>query len=195
MPERVRLRAIMRNATMWGVVWGLLGTVIATILRITDGIPLPNAIGDGIGMGIRIGIFGGMVGALFAAFIAFAYRGKRLREINALRFGIIAAVLIGLFIPLFLQSMNLLSGQPLVPWSLLFDDLIMGIVFGGITAGGSMKLAQSAAGRDETADADDAHIRRPDAREGDALGAGDATHVKAPRRAENYERQLPTDES
>ena len=70
------------------------------------------------------------------------YRGKRLSEISWVRFGIGAAVLTGLFVPAFLQTMNLVSGGELVPWSLVFDDLVFSAVFGGVTAAGTMLLAQ-----------------------------------------------------
>lgn len=189
MTKGVRMRAIARNAVMWGVAWGALGTVVTSIMRVADGIPLPNAMGDGLGMGIRIGIFGGLVGALFSAFIAVAYRGKRLREISALRFGIVAALLIGLFIPLFLQSTNLIGGQPLVPWSLLFDDFLMGVVFGGIVAGGSLKLAQRAAAQDAIGldEVGQAELGRElDPGHHAALGAGH--RFSAPDHAERHER-------
>lgn len=198
MPKRGLIRAIARNALMWGVAWGALGTVITSIMRVMDGIPMPNAFGDGLGMGIRIGIVGGLVGALFSAFIAIAYRGKRLREISAIKFALVAALLIGLFIPLFLQSTNLISGQPLVPWSLLFDDMLMGVVFGGIVAGGSLKLAQRAAAQDAT-DAEvfeDAEPRRElDPGHHAALGSGAGQPFSAPRRAESYERRPGADET
>ncbi len=197
MPKPGLMRAIARNAVMWGVAWGALGTLITSIMRVADGIPMPNAFGDGLGMGIRIGIVGGLVGALFSAFIAIAYRGKRLREISALRFAIVAALLIGLFIPLFLQSTNLLSGQPLVPWGLLFDDMLMGVVFGGIVAGGSLKLAQRAAARDEP-ELDDAENVEPsrvlDPGEQTALGAGAAQHRAARERAERLAHRSRTEE-
>ncbi len=188
MAKSGRGRAMFRNAVMWGVAWGALGTGVTSIMRLTDGIPLPNAIGDGIGMGIRIGVMGAIVGALFSVFIALAYRGKRLREISALRFGMIGALLIGLFIPLFLQSTHLIAGEPLVPWNLLFDDLLIGVVFGGIVAGGSMKLAQRAADQGATDDADLESADALDAGTQHALGSGRAEGFAAPRREGAPER-------
>lgn len=43
-----------------------------------------------------------------------------------------------------MQTMNFLSGQS-VPWNLIADDIVMAALFGGITAAGTMKLAQRAA--------------------------------------------------
>lgn len=141
-----RLRATFRNSVVWGVVWGSLGSAVATVMRLIDKIPLGYAVLDGIGMGVRIGVMGAIAGAAFFAFISVAYRGKRLSEISWLRFGIGASIVVGLFVPALLQTLNFLSGE-LVPWHLLSDDLVLSAVFGGITAAGTMLLAQ----RDEAA--------------------------------------------
>ena len=141
-----RLRATFRNSLVWGVVWGTFGTAVATVMRLIDKIPFGHAVLDGIGMGVRIGVMGAIAGAAFFAFISVAYRGKKLSEISWLRFGIGASIVVGLFVPALLQTLNLLSGE-LVTWHLLSDDLVLSAVFGGITAAGTMLLAQ----RDEAA--------------------------------------------
>ena len=137
-----RLRAAFRNAVVWGVGWGAIGSAVATTMRLIDKIPFGQALLDGIGMGIRIGFIGAIAGTAFFAFIGLAYRGKRLRDISWVRFGIGGAILAGLFVPSFLQTMNLLTGGDMVPWNLLFDDLVLSTFFGGITAAGTMFLAQ-----------------------------------------------------
>jgi hypothetical protein len=116
-------------------------------MRIIDNIPLGSALLDGLGMGIRIGVMGAIAGAAFFAFISVAYRGKRLSEISWPRFGIGGSIVAGLFVPGFLQTMNLLSGGGLVAWHLVLDDFLLAAFFGGITAAGTMLLAQ----RDEAA--------------------------------------------
>jgi len=83
-----RLRAALRNAAVWAVGWGAIGTVVASTMRIIDKIPLGWALVDGLGMGIRIGVMGAIAGTAFFAFIAAAYRGKRLSEISWVLFGI-----------------------------------------------------------------------------------------------------------
>ena len=139
-----RLRGAFRNSVVWGVAWGVLGTTVTATMRLFDGIPLLNAIGDGIGMGIRIGVMGGIAGAAFSTFISVAYHKKRLAELSALRFGIGGAVVAGLFVPAFMQTMNIVFGDGPVPWGLLYFDIAIAAFFGGVTAGGTIKLAQHA---------------------------------------------------
>lgn len=178
-----RLRATFRNALVWGVAWGSIGSVVAAGMRLVDKIPFGHALLDGIGMGVRIGFIGAIAGAAFFAFIGVAYRGKRLSEISWVRFGIGGAVLAGLFVPAFLQTMNLLTGGHLVPWHLVFDDVILSAVFGGITAAGTMILAQ----RHEAAypvTVQDLLERM----ERDSLGVGEATGYRQPERSRSVER-------
>jgi hypothetical protein len=72
------------------------------------------------------------------------YRGRRLNEMSALRFGLGGGIMAGLFVPLFLQAMSLLSGGGPVPMELIFDDAVLAALFGAVAAGGSLKLAQRA---------------------------------------------------
>jgi hypothetical protein len=139
-----RLRATIRNSVVWGIGWGIIGTAVATAMRLIDKIPVGHAVLDGIGMGIRIAVIGAISGAAFFAFIGIAYRGKRLKEISWRRFGLGGLVVAGLFVPAFLQTMNLLTGGELVAWNLLSDDFVFSALFGGITASGTMILAQRA---------------------------------------------------
>jgi hypothetical protein len=60
------------------------------------------------------------------------------------RFGIAGGIATGVFVPLFLQAMNVISGDGMVPWRLVLDDALWTAVFGGVVAGGSLRLAQRA---------------------------------------------------
>jgi hypothetical protein len=139
---RRRWRAVFKNAVTWGVTWGALGSAVATVMRLNDKIPFGHAVMDGIGMGVRIGVVGALTGAAFSAFISVAYRGKRLAEISAARFGIGGAILGGLFVPAWIETMSILTGGGIVLLNLITDDFIFSAVFGGITAAGTMILAQ-----------------------------------------------------
>ena len=178
-----RFRAGFKNALVWGVTWGALGTVVAAVVRLSDKITPLFALLDGIGMGIRIGFAGALAGAAFATFIGVAYRGKRLAEISALRFGIGGAVLAGSFIPAWMQTMSLLTGGGLVPFNLINSDIVLSAVFGGITAAGTMLLAQ----RDEAKNpvTVDQLLERM---ENESLGAGDPIGYEATQRARSAER-------
>jgi hypothetical protein len=178
-----RLRATLRNTVVWGVAWGAFGTVVASVMRLIDKIPFGHALLDGLGMGIRIGVMGAITSAAFFAFISVAYRGKRLSEISWLRFGAGAAIVAGLFVPGFLQAMNLLTGGNLVPWHLLLDDFLLSTVFGGITAAGTMILAQS----DEAAHPVTVE-QLLDRMEQDSLDAGEATQYRRAERTRAVER-------
>lgn len=142
-----RLRGAFRNSLVWGVVWGTFGTVVATAMRLSDNISFGSAVIDGLGMGIRTGVIGAISGAAFFAYMIVAYRGKLLSEISWRRFGNGGAIVAGVFVPAFLQTMNFLSGTGLVPWHLVSDDLVLAALFGGITAAGTVIIAQ----RDEAA--------------------------------------------
>lgn len=178
----LRLRATFRNSVVWAVVWGAFGTAVASVMRLIDKIPFGYALLDGLGMGIKIGVMGGIAGAAFFAFISVAYRGKRLSEISWPLFGIRAAVVVGLFVPGFLQTMNLLTGGSLVPWHLVADDFLLATFFGGITAAGTMILAQ----RDEAAHPVTVE-ELLDRMENESLSAGEAVEYRKAERSRSSE--------
>jgi hypothetical protein len=138
-----RLRGVVRNALVWGAGWSALSFGVFAILRLFGVFPNATWV-QGLGLAARFGIVGAVAGGAFSTVIGLVYRGRRLRDISWVRFGIAGAVITGLFVPLFLQAMNLISGDGLVPWRLVLDDALWTAVFGGVVAGGSLKLAQRA---------------------------------------------------
>lgn len=138
-----RLRAALGNALVWGAGWSAAAFVVMVVMRLAgagDDMSLLHM----IGMAVKFGVWGTIVGGVFSAVIGLWYRGRRLSEISVLRFAIGGAVITGVFVPLFMQAMNLLSGDGLVPWSLVNDDAVITAVFGGVAAAVSLKLAQRA---------------------------------------------------
>jgi hypothetical protein len=132
------------NALVWGIGWcGLAFAVLAT-LRVAGILPADASWAGVLGLAVRFGIVGFIAGGAFATFIRLRYRGRRLSEISWVRFGMAGGVVTGLFVPAFLQTMNLLSGDGLVPWALVLDDALTTAVLGGAAAGGSLRLAQRA---------------------------------------------------
>lgn len=137
-----RLRGALGNALAWGVGWFTAGFAIFATLRIVGILTVPWK--EVLTWAARAGIVGTVTGGAFSLAIGLLYHGRRLPEIGWVRFGIGGGVVAGSFVPLFLQTMNLLSGDGLVPWKLVLDDVPLAAVLGGIAAGGSLKLAQHA---------------------------------------------------
>ncbi|HEY7027194.1 MAG TPA: hypothetical protein VH438_06285 [Gemmatimonadales bacterium] len=146
------LRAVARNAVTWGVAWALAGGAIVTLLSLFSpgpGLePLFERLGlsllAGMAWGVRFGIAGAVIGTVFATVIRLGYRGRRLADISPVRFGLLGAVVAGVGVPLFLQAMNVFSGDGPVAWRLVWDDAIWASVFGGVAAAASILLARRA---------------------------------------------------
>lgn len=139
-----RLSGAFRNAVAWGGAWFTLAAAVTVGLRLADGVHPGIVLGDALLIGIRVGIMGGVAGAAFAGFISLFYQGRRLSEISWIRFGLGGGLMAGVFVPTFLVIANLVSGDGFPALPLVLDDGIYAAVFGGISAGGSMKLAQRA---------------------------------------------------
>lgn len=137
-----RLRGALGTVLVWGVGWFTAALVIVAALRVT-GILSPSWTEVFI-TAVRTGVIGGVAGAAFSSVIRMLYHGRRLSEISWVRFGIGGGIVAGVFIPIFLQLMNLLSGDGMVPWALVLDDIPLVVVLGAAAAGGSLKLAQRA---------------------------------------------------
>lgn len=146
------LRAVLRNAVMWGAAWAVAGGAIVAVLSLFDPDPgieslverLGMAILAGISWGVRFGIAGAVIGTAFAGVIRFGYQGRRLADINPVRFTLLGAVVGGVGVPLFLQLMNVLTGGELIAWGLVSDDAVWATVFGAVVAAGSILLARRA---------------------------------------------------
>ena len=147
-----RLRAVLRNAVTWGAAWAAAGGALVAGVSLFDPAlaaeSLPARIGlsllGGAMWGVRFGIIGAVIGAAFAAVVRAGYRGRRLADISPVKFGLLGAVVGGVGVPLFLQTMNVLSGDGPIAWGLVGDDAIWATLFGGVAAAGSILLARRA---------------------------------------------------
>ncbi|HET7550648.1 MAG TPA: hypothetical protein VFK04_05115 [Gemmatimonadaceae bacterium] len=139
-----RVTGAAKNAVVWGAAWFILAMAVFGVSHATGVGPAHVSLLDAIGMSIRVGVMGGITGGAFSAFIGTFYRGRRLSEINWVRFGIGGAVVGGSFVAAFLVSANLLTGGGLPALGNIFDDIIIGTGFGGATAAATMWLAQRA---------------------------------------------------
>jgi hypothetical protein len=138
-----RLTGAVKNAIAWGVAWFALAFATILLLR-TIGVVVPPSVSalDALGMAIKFGVMGGITGGAFSIFISFFYRGRRLSQINWVRFALGGAVVAGVFVPSFLVLANVLTGGPIPPFDAIRGDIIFSALFGGIAAGASMWLAQ-----------------------------------------------------
>lgn len=137
-----RLLAVVRNAIVWGAGWFLVAVAVVTVLLLTGRAPPDATWFRAMGLAARVGVVGGMAGALFALATIVLYRGRRMREMSWVRFGLAGAVISGLGMPLVLQGLNILSGDGPVAWHLLTDDIPLLAILGGGAAAVWLKLAQ-----------------------------------------------------
>lgn len=150
--KRRGLRAVLRNAVMWGGAWAVAGGGIVTVLRLLSSDPGIESLVERVGLavmtgaawGVRFGLAGAVIGTVFAVALRVGFRGRRLADISPLRFTLLGAVVGGAGVPLFLQLMNVLSGDGPIAWGLVLDDARWATVFGAAVAGGSILLARRA---------------------------------------------------
>jgi MFS family permease len=146
------LRAVLRTALIWGAAWAIAGGGIVAILSVLNPAPGVASLAGRVGMaalagvswGVRFGIAGVVIGTVFSTVIRLGYRGRRLRDIDPVRFALLGAVIGGVGVPLFLQGMNVLTGGKLIAWNLVSDDAVWASVFGAAVAAGSILLARRA---------------------------------------------------
>lgn len=146
------LRAVLRTALVWSGAWALAGGAIAAALTLFDPGPAIESLPERLGMtvfagvvwGVRFGLAGAVIGALFSTVIRLGYRGRRLADIDPVRFALLGAVVGGVGVPLFLQTMNVLTDGRPIAWSLVTDDAVWATVFGAAVAAGSIMLARRA---------------------------------------------------
>ena len=85
-----------------------------------------------------------VAGAVFSTFIIFAFRGRPLSEIRWLRFGIGGGIVSAIFLPTFISVARFMSGDNMLPFTKLLSTGLLGLMFGGIAAAGTLRLAQVA---------------------------------------------------
>lgn len=147
-----RLRAVLRNAVTWGAAWAAAGGGLVAAVSLFHPRPEIDSLGERVGMaflaaialGVRFGLAGAVIGTVFSLVIRLGYRGRRLAEIDPVRFAMLGAVVGGAGVPLFLQTMNVLSGDGPIAWGLVLDDGVWASVFGAAAAAGSILLARRA---------------------------------------------------
>lgn len=198
--DRTRhLRALLRNAATWGVAWAVVGGALSSLFTLVNPGPgidtlaerLGAAVLSAIKYGVRFGIAGSVIGTAFAALIRLGYRGRRLADISPLRFAALGAVVGGVGVPLFLQTMNVLSGDGPVAWGLVIDDARWATVFGAAAAAGSILIARRADARSHDAPSETLGPR-DDPPALPAAGHADVPFAQRSRAAEHQEARERT---
>lgn len=87
-----RIKGAIGNAFVFAAGWTVTGFIVWLALRQAQIVP-PLSILDGIGMSIRVGFMGFITGAVFPTLMRYAYSGRRLSEINAGKFALVAGLI------------------------------------------------------------------------------------------------------
>jgi hypothetical protein len=165
-----RFRAIALNGLVWGGAWFLGVMTLATTANLIEGRGL---LIEGWELAVPGGILFTIAGVAFSTVIALVLRGRRLPELNWIRFGLGGAVVSFFFLPTLLSVLRALGGDDMLPITKLLGTGALGFMFGGVAAAGTLKLAQLAdrylPGR---------RVREPDLLAGDQAAPGMARDLE-----------------
>ena len=140
------MRDAMRNGLLWSLGWSGFVLVVFVIVKLAGVVPDKATWTNGLVLAFRFAIVGFVTGAAFVPLIRFVYHRQRLAQVGTLRFAIIGGCIAGLFVPIFLQTMNVISGDGMVPWRLVLDDALWATCFGAVAAAVSHRLARRSQG-------------------------------------------------
>ncbi len=138
-----RLPAVVRSALLWSLGWFAIAALVTAALLVVRR-PAEASLAawaPALVIPIKFAIIGFVAGLAFAALFALLLRGRRLADVPPLQVALAGALITGAFVPCFLQAMNVLSGDGMVPWPLVLDDGAITAVFGGLAAYVSHRLA------------------------------------------------------
>jgi hypothetical protein len=171
-----RLRAIALNGLVWGGAWFVGVMTLATTANVLEG---RGPLIDGWELAVPGGILFAAAGVAFSTVVTLVLRGRRLSELNWVRFGLGGGVVSFVFLPTLVSVLRALSGDEMLAFTKLLGTGALGFMFGSVVAAGTLKLAQLA----------DRHLPGKGASEPELLG-GDQTVPGAARdTAQAAERQ------
>lgn len=148
-----RLKGAAVNALVWGFAWFWLGVGISLMLQLAGG-PTQGAVSllfQTLMAGGFSGIFGALIGGGFSLFIAANFRHQRIESVSPGRFalggGLVTAAAV--LLTRYASGPNGLIDQALANPAMFYGSLAMQMVVagavGGLTAFGTIKLAQRGA--------------------------------------------------
>ena len=136
-----RFRGSVRNAVLWGIGFGVVGLVVSLLAVEGVGAATPRW-QIVLSLAVRFAIFGAICGTVFWWVTGLLFERKAFARLGRLPVFACGALGTAIFVPLFLQTLNLLSGDGPVAWHLVVDDAVWAFFFGGGAALGSLELAR-----------------------------------------------------
>lgn len=130
------------TVVLWGLVFGLVGGMLAVVVAQDAPERAPSFWLITASLVTRFAMFGILSGTLFWWITGLLFDHERITRFGRIPVFLFGAIGAAAFVPLFMQAMNLLSGDGLVAWGLVLDDSVWAFFFGGIAALGSLELAR-----------------------------------------------------
>ncbi|NKI35782.1 hypothetical protein HFP89_11475 [Wenzhouxiangella sp. XN79A] len=137
-----RFQGSVRNAILWGIGFGAIGLVLSMFAvsgEAGDGVPRWQIVAS---LAVRFSVIGVICGTVFWWGTGLLLSRRRFAASGRIPVVLCGAFGTAIFVPLFLQTMNLLSGDGIAPWPLVLDDAVWAFFFGGGAALGSLELAR-----------------------------------------------------
>ena len=141
-----RLRGAVGNALVWSVGWALAGVAIISAiyaLGFTGGRPFLEAVAAAASSSAVLGF---LAGGIFSIYLGAVGRRQQLHELRAGRTAVAAGLLTAVSVPLFRLGLQALGLSFIVPIEVLVITSALPRVLGGLTAFGTIKVAQGSLG-------------------------------------------------
>ena len=138
-----KIRGAIGNAATWAVAW-FGGSFVAFGALGLLGVVPPIGLGVLVRLALNVGVTGFLAGAGFSLFLGTTYRDRRLEDLKAGSIALRGAAVAGLVAPA-LSTVAVGLGASGIGIGFLAANAIGAAVFGGLTAGGTVVLAQRSA--------------------------------------------------
>ena len=125
---------VLRNAVMWSAAWALVAGTVLGVIAATGNAPASATWPKALGLVGRFAIIGGVAGVVVPLAVSSILKWHDPGRIGWVRYGLAGGIGAAVFVPLFLQAMNVLSGDGLVAWPLVLDDAPIAAVLGALAA-------------------------------------------------------------
>lgn len=141
-----RIRGAVGNAVVWGVGWILAGVAIISVVYVL-GFAGGRTFLESLGAAASsFGVLGFLAGGAFSIYLGSVGRRKQIHEINAGRTAVVAGLLTAVSVPLLRIGLEALGASFIVPIEVLLLTSALPGVLGGLTAFGTIRVAQGSLG-------------------------------------------------